>query len=64
MTTSPPLAIERHYSELSEKDTNAVVHAFADLIVSFLKANPDAERTALPATSESKKRRPKKGACA
>ena len=64
MTTLPPLAIERHYQELSEKDTNAVVEAVADLVVSFLKANPDAGRTALPANSEPKTRRPKKGTCA
>ncbi len=59
MTTPAPLAIVRHYRELSEKDTTAVVQSVADLIVSYLKANPNAGQ---PASSGPKTRRPRKEA--
>ncbi len=37
MLASVPLAIKRHYTELSEKETQEVVETVADLIVTFLK---------------------------
>jgi hypothetical protein len=49
--------IRRHCRELSEKDTDAVVHAVADLIVSYLKRDPD------PGRIETRKR-PTAGAAA
>lgn len=44
MASSTRFEIRRHCRELSEKDTNAVVHAVADLIVSYLKRDPDPRR--------------------
>ena len=43
------IGIKRHYGELSDKETNEVIDAVADLIVSFLKGTGtsgagDAER--------------------
>ena len=37
MPTRPPLHVTRHYSELSEKDTDALIGIVADLIVTHLK---------------------------
>ena len=36
-TTS--IELKRHYSELSDKETNEVIEAVADLIVNFLKGS-------------------------
>jgi len=36
MPTPAQLKIKRHYSELSEKETDEVVETVADLIVTFL----------------------------
>lgn len=43
----PPTSIERkrHYHTLSERKTDEVVDAVADLIVNFLKGSRDAERS-------------------
>ena len=41
MATPAPLDLKRHYSELSEKETEELVAAVADLIVDFLKASRD-----------------------
>ncbi len=42
----PPTSIERkrHYRKLSERETNDVVDAVADLIVNFLKGSRDPQR--------------------
>ena len=37
MQTRLPLKLRRHYSELSEKETDALVGVLADLIVTYLK---------------------------
>lgn len=37
MASREPIELKRHYSELSEKDTDAVVGILADLIVTYLK---------------------------
>lgn len=37
MPAPAAIEIKRHYRELSEKDTQEVVEAVADLIVTFLK---------------------------
>lgn len=34
-----PLKVKRHYAELSEKETDEVVSAMAELIVNFIKRN-------------------------
>jgi hypothetical protein len=39
MASRAPIEITRHYGELSEKDTDAVVKAVAGLIVGYLKTN-------------------------
>ena len=39
MAVAPP-ALKRHYSHLSEAETQKVVEAVADLIVCFLKKRP------------------------
>lgn len=36
--------LKRHYHKLSEKETDEVVEAVADLIVNFLKGRRDAAR--------------------
>ena len=40
------IEIKRHYSELSEKDTDAVVKAVASLIVGYLKADRQSDQSA------------------
>lgn len=35
--TTPQLTVRRHYKKLSEQDADAVVHAVAELIVSYVK---------------------------
>ena len=45
MASREPLRLRRHYSELSEKQTDALVTALADLIVTYVKKrgeSPDA----------------------
>ena len=37
MPSRERIELKRHYSKQSEKDTNAVVEAVADLVVTFLK---------------------------
>ena len=37
MPSRERIELKRHYSKQSEKDTNAVVQAVADLVVTFLK---------------------------
>ena len=37
MASREPFQLRRHYSELSEKQTDAVVGILADLIVTYLK---------------------------
>jgi hypothetical protein len=37
MASREPLRLTRHYSELSEKDTDALIGIVADLIVTHLK---------------------------
>jgi hypothetical protein len=39
MATTTPIELKRHYVELSEKETDELVAAVADLIVDFLKGN-------------------------
>jgi len=42
----PTIELKRHYHTLSEKETNEVVEAVADLIVTFLKRKRDPEQSA------------------
>ncbi len=37
MASAPSIELKRHSRQLSEKETNGVVDAVADLIVNFLK---------------------------
>jgi len=37
MASREPIQIKRHYGELSEKQTDALVTALADLIVTYVK---------------------------
>ena len=39
MATTIPIELTRHYRELSEEETAALVEAVADLIVTFLKGS-------------------------
>lgn len=34
----PSLQIKRHYAELSEKETDEAVNAFADMVVNYIKS--------------------------
>ena len=43
MPTPPTIELKRHFHTLSEKETDEVVDAVADLIVNFLKAKRDPE---------------------
>ncbi len=40
-----PIERKRHYHTLSERETDEVVDAVADLIVNFLKVSRDPERS-------------------
>jgi len=44
--TPRTIQLKRHYHTLSEKETNEVVEAVADLIVTFLKGKRDPEQSA------------------
>ena len=39
MATTTPIKLTRHYRQLSEEETSALVEAVADLIVTFLKGS-------------------------
>jgi hypothetical protein len=39
MPATPSIEVKRHYAELSEKETDELVAAVADLIVNFLKGS-------------------------
>lgn len=43
MPATPPIELKRHFRTLSEKETDEVVDAVADLIVNFLKAKREPE---------------------
>ena len=45
MSAFAQIELRRHCRKMSEKDTDAVVQAVADLIVSYLKRNPGAGET-------------------
>ena len=54
MARPPRMELRRHYHQMSEKDADAVVEAVADLIVGYLKRNPQAmERAASAEASAS-----------
>lgn len=42
MARPPRMEFRRHYHQMSEKDADAVVQTVADLIVGYLKRNPQA----------------------
>lgn len=42
MTRPPRMELRRHYHQMSEKDADSVVQTVADLIVGYLKRNPQA----------------------
>ena len=46
MSAQPPIEVRRHYSELSEEETNAVVGTVADLLVNYLKKTGFAQAAA------------------
>ena len=37
MSTRPSFDVKRHFTELSEKETDAVIGTVADLVVNYLK---------------------------
>ena len=51
MASREPLELRRHYSELSEKQTDALVTALADLIVTYVKKR--GRSTGAPSAPES-----------
>ena len=46
MPATPPIELKRHFHTLSEKETDEVVDAVADLIVNFLKGKRGSEHSA------------------
>jgi hypothetical protein len=46
------LAVKRHYSELSQEETDELVGAMADLIVDFLKRRRDPQDAAESSNNE------------
>ena len=46
MPPTTPIELKRHYRELSEKETDEVVEAVADLMVNFLEGKRDSARGA------------------
>ncbi len=60
MFASAQTEFRRHCRKLSEKDTDAVVQAVADLMVSYLKRNPEAGETVPEQTTRTGAAAPKK----
>lgn len=44
MTAPPQIELQRHLGEMSAKDENVVVQTLAELVITYLKQNPDATR--------------------
>jgi hypothetical protein len=60
VSVSAQIELRRHCRKLSEKDTDAVVQAVADLIVSYLKRDPEAGETVPDRTTTTGAVAPKK----
>lgn len=46
MSARQPLDLKRHYTELSEKDADAVIGLVADLVVNYIKTRRRSEHPA------------------
>ena len=59
MTTTPSIEIKRHYKPLTEKETDELVGAVADLIVAFVMKNrKDDRRKNAPADRQETEQKP------